>query len=115
MSAAQASVVVREPVLLRTAAVAVLTALLHMLVVRGWLPLEAESEAFVAGLVDLLGFAVAAFWSRQAVTPVKAPNTEALLDAAIEQREQVKPVVSVRTRPGEPLPEPHDGPGSTRI
>lgn len=83
------STTTREPVLIRTAAVAVLTVLIHMLVVRGLLPLEAESEAVVAGLVDLIGFATAAVWSRQAVTPVAAPNTDALLAAAIEHRETV--------------------------
>lgn len=72
----------REPVFIRTAAVAVVTVFIHMLVVRGWLPLEADSEQFVAGLVDLVGFAIAALWSRQAVTPVAAPDTDALLAAA---------------------------------
>lgn len=72
----------REPVLIRTAAVAVVTVFIHMLVVRGWLPLEADNEQFVAGLVDLVGFALAALWSRQAVTPVASPDTGALIAAA---------------------------------
>lgn len=77
-----ASLATREPVLLRTAAIAVLTVLVHVLVVRGWLPIEADTEVFVASLVDLVGFLVAAVWSRQAVTPVAHPDSQALLREA---------------------------------
>lgn len=59
-----------EPVLVRTAITAALTAVLHAGVVLGWVPITEDAESAVAGAIDLCGVAVAAVWSRQGVVPV---------------------------------------------
>lgn len=64
----------REPLLVRTAIVAAVTAVVHALVVLGLLHLDAAAESAIGGALDLVGVAVAAVWSRSAVTPVAAPQ-----------------------------------------
>ena len=64
----------REPLVIRAAIVAALTALLHVLVVLGALPVDPEQEAALAGAVDLLGTVVLVVWTRGKVTPVADPR-----------------------------------------
>lgn len=64
----------REPLVIRGAIVAAVTALIHMLIVLGALPIDVEAEHAVAGAVDLLGTAVLVVWTRGKVTPVEAPK-----------------------------------------
>jgi hypothetical protein len=64
----------REPLLIRGAIVAAVTALLHVLIVLGVLPIDATAEHAVAGAVDLIGTAVLVVWTRGKVTPVEAPK-----------------------------------------
>ena len=68
-----AALTTREPLVVRTAIVAAVTAVLHVLVVLGVLPFDEAQEQAVAGAVDLVGTAVAVVWSRKAVTPVADP------------------------------------------
>ncbi|WVX87875.1 membrane protein [Arthrobacter phage Berrie] len=64
----------REPLVIRGAIVAAVTALLHVLIVVGALPITPDAEHAIAGAVDLLGTAVLVVWTRGKVTPVDAPN-----------------------------------------
>jgi hypothetical protein len=64
----------REPLLIRGAIVAAVTALLHVLIVLGVLPIDTTAEHAVAGAVDLIGTAVLVVWTRGKVTPVEAPK-----------------------------------------
>ena len=64
----------REPLLIRAAIVAAVTALLHVLVVLGVMPIDVDAETAVAGAIDLLGTAVLVVWTRGKVTPVDAPK-----------------------------------------
>lgn len=64
----------REPLVIRAAIVAAVTALIHVLVVFGVLPIDPEAEAAVAGAVDLIGTAVLVVWTRGKVTPVADPR-----------------------------------------
>lgn len=66
----------REPLLARSLLTALVTALVHLAVVQGWVTVEAASPEAVAAVVDALGLLVAVFWSRQAVTPVADPVLE---------------------------------------
>lgn len=68
----------REPLVIRGAIVAAVTALVHLLVVLGALQLAPEAETAVAGFVDLLGTAVLVVWTRGKVTPVADPKAPAL-------------------------------------
>ncbi|UJQ86813.1 membrane protein [Arthrobacter phage Reedo] len=63
----------REPLVIRAAIVAAVTALLHVLVVLGVLPIAPEAETAIAGAVDLIGTAVLVVWTRGKVTPTAAP------------------------------------------
>ena len=64
----------REPLAIRGAIVAAVTAGLHLLVVLGVLPLAVEQEQSAALVVDLLGTAVLVIWTRGKVTPVADPR-----------------------------------------
>lgn len=64
---------VREPLVVRTALTALVTALLHVAVLQGWVSVESVSQETVAGVVDAIGLVVATLWARQAVTPVADP------------------------------------------
>lgn len=64
----------REPLLIRGAIVAAVTALLHVLIVLGALPIDVDAEHAVAGAIDLIGTAVLVVWTRGKVTPVEAPK-----------------------------------------
>lgn len=64
----------REPLLIRGAIVAAVTALLHVLIVLGVLRIDEAAEHAIAGAVDLLGTAVLVVWTRGAVTPVAEPQ-----------------------------------------
>lgn len=77
-----------EPVVIRTAIVAALTALLHVAVILGWAPIDPDAEDAIAGALDLVGVAVAAVWARQGVTPYhpehaaeEAPEVDETLSA----------------------------------
>lgn len=63
----------REPLAIRAAIVAAVTAILHVLIVLGVLPIDATAEHAIAGAVDLVGTAVLVAWTRGKVTPVEAP------------------------------------------
>jgi phosphodiesterase/alkaline phosphatase D-like protein len=60
----------REPLVIRGAVVAALTALVHVGVVLGVLDLSAEAETAVGVAIDVVGTAVLVVWTRGAVTPV---------------------------------------------
>lgn len=64
----------REPLVIRAAIVAAVTGLLHLGVVLGLLPIDAEAETAAALAVDLVGTAVLVVWTRGAVTPVEDPR-----------------------------------------
>lgn len=64
----------REPLAIRAAIVAALTAVLHVLVILGVFPIDAEAESAIGLAVDLIGTAVLVVWTRGKVTPVAAPN-----------------------------------------
>lgn len=64
----------REPLLIRGAIVAAVTAILHVLIVLGALPIDESAEHAVAGAIDLIGTAVLVAWTRGKVTPVEAPK-----------------------------------------
>lgn len=63
----------REPLVIRAAVVAAVTAVLHVLVILGALPIDPEAEAAIAGAVDLVGLAIVVAWSRGKVTPIADP------------------------------------------
>lgn len=64
----------REPLVIRGAIVAAVTALIHVLIVLGVLSIDADAEHAVAGAVDLIGTAVLVLWTRGKVTPVADPR-----------------------------------------
>lgn len=64
----------REPLIIRGAIVAAVTAILHVLVVLGVLAVPEASETAIAGAIDLVGTAVLVIWTRGKVTPVTDPN-----------------------------------------
>lgn len=61
------SIVERQPLAVRAAAVAAVTALVHVLVVVG--VVDADTETAIVGAVDALGALVAVLWAIRAVTP----------------------------------------------
>jgi hypothetical protein len=63
----------REPLIIRGAIVAAVTALIHVLIVTGVLAIAPEAESTIAGAVDLIGTAVLVLWTRGKVTPVVEP------------------------------------------
>jgi hypothetical protein len=67
----------REPIIIRGAIVAAVTALVHVLVVFGVLDIDPSAEAAIGGLIDLVGTAVLVIWSRGAVTPTADPKDAA--------------------------------------
>ncbi len=71
----------REPLIIRGAIVAAVTALLHVLIILGALPIDADAEHAVAGAIDLLGTAVLVVWTRGKVTPVADPQLPATVTA----------------------------------
>ena len=48
----------REPLAIRAAIVAAITAVVHAAVVMGWLGISPEQEGAIAGVVDLVGTVV---------------------------------------------------------
>jgi len=68
-----ASLATREPLLIRGAIVAAVTALVHVGVVLGLLHFDSATEAAIGGAIDLIGTAVLVVWTRGAVTPVADP------------------------------------------
>ena len=56
----------RQPVAVRVAATAAVTAVVHVLVVAGWVP--ESTEAPIAGAVDAVGLLVATLWVSRGVT-----------------------------------------------
>jgi len=64
----------REPLIVRGAIVAAITALIHVLVVLGVLPIDESAETAIAGAIDLIGTAILVAWTRGAVTPVADPQ-----------------------------------------
>lgn len=63
----------REPLVIRGAIVAAITALIHALIVLGALPIAPDAEHAIAGAIDLIGTAVLVIWTRGKVTPVADP------------------------------------------
>lgn len=64
----------REPLIIRGAITAAVVAILHVLVVTGVFVIPEESEAAIAGAIDLVGIAVLVIWTRGKVTPVADPK-----------------------------------------
>lgn len=64
----------REPLAIRAAVVAAVTAVLHLLVISGVLPITAEVEGQAALVIDLAGTAALVLWTRGKVTPVDEPR-----------------------------------------
>lgn len=64
----------REPLVIRGAITAAITAIIHVLVILGVFPIEPEAESAIGLAVDLVGTAVLVVWTRGKVTPVEAPN-----------------------------------------
>jgi hypothetical protein len=67
----------REPLVIRGAIVAAATALLHLGVVLGLLPIDPEAEMAAVTTIDLVGTAVLVLWTRGKVTPVEDPRLDA--------------------------------------
>lgn len=80
-----------EPLVLRTAIVAVLTSILHVAVVMGYVPVDVETEGALAGVIDAAGAAIAVWWARRAVSPVPAyeprhsENSEPVEELPVEE------------------------------
>ena len=74
----------REPLLYRSLLTALVTAVIHIAVLQGYVSVESVDEATVAGAVDILGALVAAFWSRQAVTPVSDPVLQTTITTPVK-------------------------------
>lgn len=66
----------REPLAIRAAVVAAVTAVVHLSVIAGWWAISADVEGQVALVVDLLGTAALVVWTRGKVTPVADPRDE---------------------------------------
>lgn len=67
----------REPLAIRAAIVAAVTAVVHVAVVMGWLGITEAQETTIAGAVDMIGTVVLVVWSRGAVTPTADPRNDA--------------------------------------
>ncbi|CCQ44654.1 hypothetical protein ARTSIC4J27_581 [Pseudarthrobacter siccitolerans] len=67
----------REPLVIRGAITAAVTAVIHVLVILGVFPIAPEAESAIGLAVDLVGTAVLVVWTRGKVTPVEAPNLPA--------------------------------------
>jgi len=80
----------REPLVIRGAIVAAVTAAIHVGVVLGLLQLDAASEAAIGGAIDLLGTAILVVWTRGAVTPVAAPTLPADTVVTVEETGEPK-------------------------
>lgn len=63
----------REPLVIRGAIVAAITAAIHVAVVLGILHIDADAETAIGTAIDLAGTAILVVWARQAVTPVADP------------------------------------------
>ena len=66
----------REPLVIRAALVAAVTALLHVAVILGVLPIDPDAEGALALSLDLIGTAVLVVWTRGKVTPVADPRMD---------------------------------------
>ena len=66
----------REPLAIRGAVVAAVTAVLHLLVISGVLPISAEVEGQAALVIDLAGTAVLVVWTRGHVTSSADPRDD---------------------------------------
>ena len=66
----------REPLAVRAAVVAVVTAIVHLTVIAGWWQINADVEGQVALVIDLAGTAALVLWTRGKVTPVDDPRDE---------------------------------------
>jgi multisubunit Na+/H+ antiporter MnhC subunit len=66
----------REPLVIRGAVVAAVTALIHVLVILGVFSVTPDAESAIALAVDLIGTATLVIWTRGKVTPVAAPQIE---------------------------------------
>lgn len=66
----------REPLAVRAAVVAVVTAIVHLTVIAGWWQISADVEGQVALVIDLLGTAVLVVWTRGHVTPAVDPRDD---------------------------------------
>ena len=64
----------REPLAVRASIVAAATAVLHLLVIGGALPISPDVEGQAALVLDLVGTAVLVVWTRGHVTPVDDPR-----------------------------------------
>ena len=67
----------REPLVIRGAITAAITAVIHALVILGVFPIAPEAESAIGLAVDLIGTAVLVVWTRGKVTPVDDPKLPA--------------------------------------
>lgn len=74
-----------EPLVVRTLLTALVTGLVHVAVLQGWLTVESVPPEAVAALVDALGVTIAALWSRGAVTPVANPVLQTTITTPLSQ------------------------------
>ena len=73
----------REPLVVRAALVGALTALLHVLIVTGVLPVAEAEETAIAALLDTVAGVIIVIWSRSVVTPVV--SSEAVIENVPEE------------------------------
>lgn len=64
----------REPLAVRAAITAIVTALAHAAVSLGWIDTEAESA--ITAAIDTVGALVLVLWARRAVTPTADPRAD---------------------------------------
>ncbi len=64
----------REPLAIRGAVTAAATAMLHLAVMAGWIPIPADVETQAVVALDLTATAVMVLWTRGKVTPVDDPR-----------------------------------------
>lgn len=64
----------REPLAIRAAIVAAVTALVHVAALVGLIHLDPATEAGIGAAIDVVGTAVLVVWTRGKVTPVADPR-----------------------------------------
>lgn len=102
------STLTREPLLVRTFLTVLVTALVNVAVLRGWVTVEDVSEETVAGVVNVLAALLGALWARQAVTPVADP---VLTEVVTTRIADLPPSVAVVHVQDDGVVGPEDFPG----
>lgn len=68
-----APITTREPLAIRAAIVAAITAVLEFLIAAGYLTLTADARETLMIAVGMVGTAILVLWTRGKVTPIDAP------------------------------------------